>query len=273
MKTYEEYREELKTTGLPADFPYWDMCSSKYPNRFKRDRLAIVALWDNRLPDGFNRWDIADADGRTVAHDAAFMGRLPSDFNQWCMRSIHGLTVAHAYLSGGGQFTDDFQYWDLEDSFGKNLFYRALCDKKLPDGFDFTKPISLKGDTGYHLGMASNYFTFKQIKDYLMLTNYENHTVAHNFARHKKLPVGFKHWDFKNDFGESIAHVAAKHNTLPIGFRKWDIKDNLGVSVAHVAAKFGNLPSDFDRWDIADDNGWTVAHEHHFSLSEEDCNG
>ena len=46
------------------------------------------------LPADFDQWELADADGWTVAHAAARFGRLPADFDQWELADASGWTVA-----------------------------------------------------------------------------------------------------------------------------------------------------------------------------------
>jgi hypothetical protein len=43
----------------------------------------------------FDRWDLADNDGRTVAHEVAQRRYLPRGFDRWDMADRNGWTVAH----------------------------------------------------------------------------------------------------------------------------------------------------------------------------------
>jgi ribosomal protein S18 acetylase RimI-like enzyme len=52
-----------------------------------------VAAWNNHLPAGFSNWDLADNEGWTVAHEAAFYGHLPEGFDQWGLKDNDGKTV------------------------------------------------------------------------------------------------------------------------------------------------------------------------------------
>jgi hypothetical protein len=49
------------------------------------------------LPPEFNRWDLVDFDGYTVAHTAAEHGHLPPDFPHMDWADSDGLTVGEVY--------------------------------------------------------------------------------------------------------------------------------------------------------------------------------
>jgi ankyrin repeat protein len=55
--------------------------------------LAAIETY-GRLPDGFDRWDLKDEDGWTLAHYAAEYGGLPDDFSRWDLTNNDGVTVA-----------------------------------------------------------------------------------------------------------------------------------------------------------------------------------
>ena len=52
---------------------------------------------EGTLPPDFDRWEIARADGWSVAHMAAFRGRLPPDFDRWELANEAGVTVLEVY--------------------------------------------------------------------------------------------------------------------------------------------------------------------------------
>ena len=57
---------------------------------------------EGTLPPDFDRWEIADEWGISVAHVAAKHGNLPPDFDQWDLKDRFGQFVAHiAALSDG----------------------------------------------------------------------------------------------------------------------------------------------------------------------------
>ena len=50
---------------------------------------------EGTLPPDFDRWEIADEWGISVAHVAAKHGNLPPDFDQWDLKDRFGQFVAH----------------------------------------------------------------------------------------------------------------------------------------------------------------------------------
>jgi hypothetical protein len=50
-----------------------------------------------RQPEGFVRWELADENGRTVAHEAAEFGKLPEGFDMWHLADKNGKTVRDLY--------------------------------------------------------------------------------------------------------------------------------------------------------------------------------
>jgi hypothetical protein len=48
------------------------------------------------MPDNFDRWELADKDGWTVAHEAASLGKLPPGFSRLDLADNKGRTVAQA---------------------------------------------------------------------------------------------------------------------------------------------------------------------------------
>lgn len=46
-----------------------------------------------KLPEGFDRWDLADKDGWSLAHEAAKYGTLPEGFDGWDLADKSGRTV------------------------------------------------------------------------------------------------------------------------------------------------------------------------------------
>lgn len=84
-----------------------------------------MAAANKGLPEGFNRWGLADAYGTTVAHVAASYGNLPKGFDQWGLKDPcdGGKTVAHvvARAEAGGGLPADFNQWDLADESGRTV--------------------------------------------------------------------------------------------------------------------------------------------------------
>jgi hypothetical protein len=77
------------------------------------------------LPSTFNRWEIADEDGWTVAHEAAKYERLPVDFSQWGLADDSGWTVAHMATLWGA-LPESFDQWGLANSRGTTVLHYLL---------------------------------------------------------------------------------------------------------------------------------------------------
>lgn len=73
---------------------------------------AIELAKYGHLPADFDKWDLADRDGWTVAHVAAACGHLPADFDKWDITDGRGWTVAHV-AAEHGHLPADFDKWDL----------------------------------------------------------------------------------------------------------------------------------------------------------------
>ena len=58
--------------------------------------MAHAAAACGHLSDGFERWELKDKEGRTVAHMAARRGRLSEGFDKWDLANDEGYTVADA---------------------------------------------------------------------------------------------------------------------------------------------------------------------------------
>ena len=77
------------------------------------------------LPADFDQWALADADGWTVAHEAARFGSLPADFDQWALADGYtGRTVAHVAVRWG-RLPPDFDQWELADASGWTVAHVA----------------------------------------------------------------------------------------------------------------------------------------------------
>ena len=75
---------------------------------------------EGTLPEGFDRWELRDKEGNTVAHVAAEHGHLPKDFNQWELADEDDWTVAHV-AAWHGHLPEDFNQWDLADNYGRTV--------------------------------------------------------------------------------------------------------------------------------------------------------
>jgi len=78
-------------------------------------------------------WELADENGRTVAHVAAEQGHLPADFDQWELADKNGKTVAHV-AAMYGSLPADFSHWELVDKRGKTVAHTAVKWGQLPPG-------------------------------------------------------------------------------------------------------------------------------------------
>jgi hypothetical protein len=78
------------------------------------------AVREDRLPKDFNRWEIANPHGKTVAHEAAHRRRLPPDFDRWALATKKGWTVAHE-AAKYGVLPPDFTQWGLTDQFNRSV--------------------------------------------------------------------------------------------------------------------------------------------------------
>ena len=88
------------------------------------------------LPADFDQWDLADEDGCTVAHVAAYCGKLPPDFDQWDLANKYGWTVSHI-VAKSGNLPPDFDQWDLaDDKTGWTVAHAAARSGHLPPDFD-----------------------------------------------------------------------------------------------------------------------------------------
>jgi hypothetical protein len=90
------------------------------------------------LPAYFNQWDLANKDGWSVAHSAAYCGNLPSHFTQWELMSWNnGNSVSVAHVAARwGHLPANFDWWELADNDGWTVAHTAAMGKKLPCHFD-----------------------------------------------------------------------------------------------------------------------------------------
>jgi len=89
-KEYEEIVRKIREgEKLPANFDKWELADNRGWT------VAHVAARNGHLPVDFNQWDLAEKNGYTVAHIAAEYGYLPTNFDQWDLADKSGWTVAH----------------------------------------------------------------------------------------------------------------------------------------------------------------------------------
>lgn len=74
---------------LPVDFDDWG-----YEFHYVDDiPIVFTAVTCGYIPEGFDRWEQCDNEGRGVAHLAAWKLILPKDFTQFDLKDKNGFTV------------------------------------------------------------------------------------------------------------------------------------------------------------------------------------
>ena len=104
---------------LPSYFTDWELPAE--PGSKSKRTVAHMAAEAGKLPCGF-------------AHEAAMHGRLPEGFDRWDMRDNLGRTVAHMAATFGN-LPPDFADWSWPDGGGDTVAYYAACRGRLPKGF------------------------------------------------------------------------------------------------------------------------------------------
>jgi ankyrin repeat protein len=94
---YEDVRDLVASGELPSDYNRWKLADS---NGWT---IAHVAAYYGGLPEEFKQYWMADVSGTTVAHIAAMNGHLPENFSRWNMAGARGGTVLRSLLRHGGK--------------------------------------------------------------------------------------------------------------------------------------------------------------------------
>jgi hypothetical protein len=120
-KEYDEYVEYVrlaKEGALHAGFDQWELANKEGYT------VAHVAAWGGHLPvlgpADFDRWDLADRDGWTVAHSMVTERELPETFNQWTLANKDGWAVAHV-AAQWGHLPKNFDQWGLINNAGMTV--------------------------------------------------------------------------------------------------------------------------------------------------------
>jgi hypothetical protein len=95
----EEYKKacaEASKGNLPWDSPSWALANKEGRT------VAHTAAYGGPLPKGFRQWDLADNHGRTVAHTAAKWGTMPKEFHNWDLTDNYGRIVRDVFEASGG---------------------------------------------------------------------------------------------------------------------------------------------------------------------------
>jgi hypothetical protein len=111
-KAFDKYEEQAVNGTLPADFDHWDLANGD------GQTLAHLAAYYSRLPVDFSQWHLANSRrGWAVAHEATATGCLPDNFDQWGLTS-RGMSVLHYLLTQIGADADLLirfnTMWDTE---------------------------------------------------------------------------------------------------------------------------------------------------------------
>jgi hypothetical protein len=124
------YKKYAEKGTLPADFDQWELAD--------KDGWTVAhqAAYYGHLHGTSDLWGLADKDGWTVAHVAAHQGHLPTDlpadFAYWgSVTVLSGKTVAHMAVRKG-YLPVDFNQWDLADSDGWTVAHEAADCEHLP---------------------------------------------------------------------------------------------------------------------------------------------
>jgi hypothetical protein len=153
------------------------------------------------LPPEFTDWPLADKDGYTVAHFAAWSGTLPADIDRaiYKLADKNGTTVAHVAAWRGNLPVDiDRDVYKLANKFGTTVA---------------------------HLVARYGHFPADIGRDIYKLTDKYGATVAHVAAQFGHLPPEFEQWGMVDGEGRTVAEVAAvvypPDSVLAASARQW----------------------------------------------------
>jgi hypothetical protein len=107
--SYDDARALVIAGKLPVDFDRWELAD------ISGWTVAHMAALCGHLPANFDQWDLADTNDWTVAHSAAGKGGLPEGFDKYWMTTKSGITVAHT-AACGGSLPADFSRWSMVGS-------------------------------------------------------------------------------------------------------------------------------------------------------------
>lgn len=96
---------------LPEDFTKWEIADS---NGWS---AAHEFIKKRRLPENFIKWIICDKDHYSVAHCGATYGNLPTDFNNYEIADLEGWSVGHE-AARYDNLQGNFNHWNLKNSYG-----------------------------------------------------------------------------------------------------------------------------------------------------------
>jgi hypothetical protein len=120
-KEYDEYERLARAGALPADFDQWDLADADGMT------VAQVAAMYGHLPADFDQWGLANGNGWTVAHSTARWSHLPAHFGQWDLTDRDGQAVAHV-AARHGFLPVSFSQWSLVDNGGLTVLGQLLSN-------------------------------------------------------------------------------------------------------------------------------------------------
>jgi hypothetical protein len=150
------------------------------------ETVAHLAAIESNLPPGFNQWNLADNEGRTVAQIAAVLGDLPvNNLGMWSWivqpEDLRKNTIAHlaAFVRGipeGGYFDQ----WNSKNENGDTVAEMAVLGGNLPAN--------------------SRLWTW-------IIDKKTDDTLAHWAAGQGCLPADFYQWNLTNKKGEAVWEI------------------------------------------------------------------
>lgn len=169
--------------------------------KFRRKEKEIIDIQNlfslagnGNLSIDFYKWDLADKDGWTLAHEAAMYGRLPKKFRNM----------------------DRILY--LYDKKGMSVIKLCVFRGDLPDGFD-NWSYTENEKYGWSLAhVAAFWGTLPKSFDQWRIADAKGWTVAHEAAKYDNLPKDFSQWDLKDNKGVTVADVYK--NKLPSRYKQ-----------------------------------------------------
>jgi hypothetical protein len=138
---YDKYRVQAINQTLPVDFSQWDIANNDGWT------VAHWAAWIGDLPDNFTQWDLADKDGWTVAHEAVSYRYIPFDFSQWGLIDNNGLSVLRRFVPHTSISDKFMERWCAEKPLCKTEADWVVFKVELPEIYSKYTVIESLDDT------------------------------------------------------------------------------------------------------------------------------
>jgi hypothetical protein len=190
-----EYFAMAKEGTLPADFDQWDLTFN--PNL---PRPRGTNMYENQL--AIFEYSATASCGTTVAHIAARNGHLPKDFNRWEIADKRGTTIAHEVIRQTKKVPKGLTCWEMADETGWTVAHEVAFSAKLPRSFTRWDLADNTGWTVAH-AVAEQRAMPKRFNQWA-LADQDGCTVAHIAAWHDRLPPDFDQWDLENNDGKTV---------------------------------------------------------------------